>query len=103
MKYSRGACTNESKEGSDCYPCFQFCAGFMLDCMFAMHALFEQLHVAALNCSRCQDLECYIIDSRVPLYYLWLYVLCMVILGIRMRRVCLAQKNIRKYASRYPL
>ena len=24
-------------------------------------------------------------------------------LGIRMRRVCLAQKNIRKYASRYPL
>ena len=24
-----------------------------------------------------------------------------VILGIRMRRVCLAQKNIRKYASRY--
>ena len=24
------------------------------------------------------------------------------ILGIRMRRICLAQKNIRKYASRYP-
>ena len=27
----------------------------------------------------------------------------LLILGIRMRRVCLAQKNIRKYASRYPL
>ena len=45
MKYSRGGCTNESKERSDCYPCSQFCAGFMLDCMFAMYALFEQLWV----------------------------------------------------------